>query len=475
MRKSLWFKVFSTVMGLTMLASFSSFFLADYISYIIENDRNNAVELSIAKQLELPAYYHYQRRHQEYASLPWLAATTILAKHEERYSIELAQYYTSIQRLEKSEYWYLKAVQQQSEHARLVLAQRYFAEKKYQAVQNLLSKKFSPSEPELAKQAQSLLMEIALIEGDFAKIQKAFQHLKKLAPAHPFLEEVIKYQAITDQLSFIDPIASAPDCLADIQMFATNLADLRKVDQLIKQIQTHALAEYVCFAPVRYIALKALNCKHHGNETIQCDEGVWRKYQASIKSRFLGVLIPQGGANVNNGIMYLDRQDTVEVFAHELAHFIGFIDEYPLPSNHTKCLTVQSKPFSQNIAVLPALYQGDKQQIRAKILKNLPWKSLIKTTTPILTSSTEGWKLGTPQSHQADVGVFLSETCEGKRKLRDALHQPFNAYKPLKKHNQLSYFSLAFPESYRKLITINAEKYLMPSFHINIENALRND
>jgi hypothetical protein len=38
----------------------------------------------------------------------------------------------------------------------------------------------------------------------------------------------------------------------------------------------------------------------------------------------------QGKANVHNGIMFLDRQDTYDVFIHELAHFSGFIDEYPL-------------------------------------------------------------------------------------------------------------------------------------------------
>ncbi|WP_297820367.1 hypothetical protein [uncultured Paraglaciecola sp.] len=38
----------------------------------------------------------------------------------------------------------------------------------------------------------------------------------------------------------------------------------------------------------------------------------------------------KGKANVHNGVMFLDRQDTYDVFIHELAHFSGFIDEYPL-------------------------------------------------------------------------------------------------------------------------------------------------
>ncbi len=44
----------------------------------------------------------------------------------------------------------------------------------------------------------------------------------------------------------------------------------------------------------------------------------------------------KGKANVHNGIMFLDRQDTYDVFIHELAHFSGFIDEYPLSQGLAK-------------------------------------------------------------------------------------------------------------------------------------------
>jgi hypothetical protein len=44
----------------------------------------------------------------------------------------------------------------------------------------------------------------------------------------------------------------------------------------------------------------------------------------------------KGKANVHNGVMFLDRQDSYDVFVHELAHFAGFIDEYPLSQNLAK-------------------------------------------------------------------------------------------------------------------------------------------
>lgn len=50
----------------------------------------------------------------------------------------------------------------------------------------------------------------------------------------------------------------------------------------------------------------------------------------------LVIFAEKGKANVHNGIMFLDRQDTYDVFIHELAHFSGFIDEYPLSANLAK-------------------------------------------------------------------------------------------------------------------------------------------
>lgn len=42
------------------------------------------------------------------------------------------------------------------------------------------------------------------------------------------------------------------------------------------------------------------------------------------------MLAEQGKANVHNGVMFLDRQDSYSVFVHELAHFAGLLDEYAL-------------------------------------------------------------------------------------------------------------------------------------------------
>ena len=56
----------------------------------------------------------------------------------------------------------------------------------------------------------------------------------------------------------------------------------------------------------------------------------------SLPFTHLVMFANKGKANVHNGIMFLDRQDTYDVFIHELAHFSGFIDEYPLTQKLAK-------------------------------------------------------------------------------------------------------------------------------------------
>lgn len=56
----------------------------------------------------------------------------------------------------------------------------------------------------------------------------------------------------------------------------------------------------------------------------------------SVPFTHLVIFANKGKANVHNGIMFLDRKDTYDVFIHELAHFSGFIDEYPLSKELAK-------------------------------------------------------------------------------------------------------------------------------------------
>ncbi len=44
------------------------------------------------------------------------------------------------------------------------------------------------------------------------------------------------------------------------------------------------------------------------------------------------LVLDKGEANTRGGLMYLDKQDSQEVFIHELAHWLGLVDEYRIGS-----------------------------------------------------------------------------------------------------------------------------------------------
>ena len=203
---------------------------------------------------------------------------------------------------------------------------------------------------------------------------------------------------------------------------------------------------------------------HRKNEAIECNESIWQNKNGLTNNRFVAVLVDEGGANVNSGILYIDSHDTEEVFFHELTHLLGFIDEYPLPKNHFRCSAVQKSMFSHNIAILPRLYQGSRKVVRQKILNQLPWGKYISSHTQLVSRTTEGWKLGTLDEELDTVGAFIAESCNEKN---------FVSIRALKQRTALRYFEEKFPDLYMLMLVDNPDKFLMPHFTHNVLQATK--
>lgn len=458
-------------MSLLLVMALSSFFLPHYLTFFLNNDTQNTYVLSYAKKLKIDAYFHYQRRNQPKGSSLWLQSTKALIKNNHIYTIELADYYKKQKKVNKAIFWYQQAIKHHLNGARLKLSSLYFKQNDYHAAKLVLQPLLDNLERLNSEEVLSLLLNIALIEGDLQRARRLVLDLEKLNPTHNLLAEIIKFKVFSsakpEQLK--SSYKRDKNCVASMQFFATNLADLRYSENLIEQVKSYPLSTYSCFNSVRYIPLEKLKCSHENNEAITCNESIWKEYQDEIDSRFIGVLVPKGGAKVHNGIMYLDRNDSVDVFSHELAHLFGFVDEYSLPENHIRCSRVQESSFSYNITVLPKNYVGVKLKIRQEILQQLAWRDAIKEDTPILTRKENKWELGTPKAYKDEVGLFLSDTCKSAS-LSNALN--IQAFKPLAKRTSLNYFELEFPLLYQRLLISNPERFLMPSFHTNIEKSL---
>lgn len=489
------------ISSLLIILSSSSFFYPQYIKQKIAMNTLNSKDIRFAvKHLQLPVISHVFSKTLRFSD-DWLRYAYILANEQGDIAFELAQYFTlavqakntttlEVNRFKQQhEYWLNRAVELQYIPAIAPLAMLFSAQGNYEKAQSLL--KLHYSETALLE----LALTLAIDEGDKVLINSLSLKVSNIAALLP-LQEKIKLYVITAQASIessseykINDIHSDEVCINSIQFYATNLADLQKAEHLIKHVAVHPLARNFCFFSPRYITLSDLSCTHQYTDVIQCNEDEWPEYIKNSKAKYLTILLPKGGANVHNGIMYLDSGDTVGVFAHELSHFLGFVDEYPLITGHNFC-KAEYLNQAPNIVVLPRYWLGEKATVRKKIVAQLPWKNLIKARTPILKkinlsalllkeqvrliqwikeseyTKYDLWELGTFENKTKLVGVYPSLTCENNR-YSNSDNIPLQSFKPLSESTSLEYFELTFPQPYSKIIERNAVDFSMGGFNLN--------
>jgi hypothetical protein len=151
--------------------------------------------------------------------------------------------------------------------------------------------------------------------------------------------ELYQHYALTWQntpLNGINPSLvnwAGAGCLQQILFVTSELSSLTQATEFIRRFNTdvrlHELP--ICIAPQVVFVPKLLACDDVSSATrISCDIAPLAANLKDAQFTHLVIFAKQGKANVHNGIMYLDQQDSYDVLVHELAHFAGFIDEYPL-------------------------------------------------------------------------------------------------------------------------------------------------
>lgn len=437
-----------------IIVSISSFFWLNSLISAVENGYASNSQLNYINQFGLKTRLDERLKTLSSNDKKWQAIAKVLAKTDGDIAYRLGEYSLDKQQLNKAKLWFSQAIRLQHQESRLVLAKIYREEKELEAAKKLLLPLINQ------KDALQVLIDIAVTQGDVDFIDKYAVQLVSHQASQMFYQKLLNYQIIGNNM-----IIESPLCLANIQPLATNLKNLVRLEELISSDILKPLRAYICFSSVKYISKKDLACQHSNSEAIRCDEALRKvQFYSNTKHentpRFLTILVEKGGANVNSGILYLDSKDTDEVFFHEIAHLLGFIDEYPLSKNHQRCLSAQSEMFAHNIAVLPRLYQGTQQQVRNEILAQLPWRKYIKPSTKIMTKTNNGWLLGTNALNNKNqaVGVYFSETCS---------EMNFVSVKPLKQRTALRYFEEVFPPLYLELLKDNPDRFLMSDYKYN--------
>lgn len=437
------------ILSLVVLIPSSSFFWSTYLVGQQKLGLLTVHEIKIAQQLRyIPVLLHELEQHEKY-SLAWFEQASVLAPYHGEVAVELAHFYLQTKQSKQALRWLEIAVELEQPRAVNLLAKYYAETDQYLQAKQLLAQFLNHP------QVLTLAIELAVEHGDSEAIIK----LAPLLAAQPSLttlyQQLLTFNIITVAENANKPLWSpsvmTPTCPHSIQFYATRLSDLEHITRLIEGFRAHALAEYFCFAPVAYIPKPVLACYHQGAEAIQCHEQNWPSWVTNTKSQYLGIMLPEGGANVHRKIVYLDSDDDIDVFRHELSHLLGFVDEYALRKGHLFCQAGSSES-SLNVVVKERLYYGDRTKLRQQIINDLPWGEWIDDKTPIFTKQKvkegnidqqKAWLLGTPISHNKAVGVFPARTCSNNN---------VSAFKPTSKLTLLEYDDMPLPKLYLKLL-----------------------
>lgn len=459
--------IIKLIISLVILILLSLFFLIFTYTKKLNTAEVTRQELSVLESFDMFMVTNTDERLAQFRAnnniKAWVHLAQLHADKSPNTAYQLGRYFLSNNNTRLATLWFKSAIRQNNIDARLALANIYFDEQHYLAIKPLLLPIITNEKALVA------LYKLALYQGDLTFINSYKSELAQGDNAI-FYQELAQYSVFEELNEFglnhktvANNISALPTCLVDVQLFSTNLTGLRYANTLIELFGEHRMSKYICLAKPKYISTQAVNCQHRLSEKISCDASIWGK-RKDITTRYIGLIVEHGKANVDHGIMYIDQNDTLDVLIHELSHFIGFVDEYPLPTQHQKCQQVQKAPFAHNLVVLDKSYQGDRQVIRESILSQVPWRSLIKDSTPILSRNKEGWQLATPIAYKGKVGMFSANTCRHRN--------DFQAYKPIAERTKLEYYELALPDVYESTMRLAPREYLMPSYHYNISKNL---
>lgn len=452
----------------------SSFFLAQYLTKQVITGEYSQVQLDFALKKNNKAALLFAWQQTKKHSHSWLSLAKKVAKSEGEAAYQLGLFYHNQHSINQAIAWYQRAIRLKFKPAFVALAQYYFDNNKLVKANEILAQLSKIDDEPSTMAAKVLTINMAISRGDLDVVKHNVaefrQSLQTIVQGRLLLDNISKYQV----LNLSSNSRNFPSCDNSIQLFASSFAHLQRLEYLIKGVKQYALSQHVCFSPVRYLAIDTLACTADSAQAIQCREQHWQHLAESINTRFVGVLLPEGGANVHLGSLYVDVNDTIDIFVHEISHLLGFVDEYPLAKDHAICTAIQQQAFSENIAVLKNLYQGNRADIRVNVLQQLAWGKQIKKSTPILqrikghSVLTPQWRLGTPKEFEHEIGIFQAQTCAKTVNDNRGDESNFNAYKPLVKATKMQYFSLDFPAEYRLFLQESLGQFLMPSFHYNI-------
>ena len=204
-----------------------------------------------------------------------------------------------------------------------------------------------------------------------------------------------------------------PQCHMRLQFVANSLESMIQATDFQRRFnQDKRLASLpICLNSPIWVDQLSCSDNWQGKHRLGCNESPLLEVAETREMSHVVIFAQQGKANVNNGVMYLDLADTYSVFVHELAHFAGFIDEYPL-----------STPMAQ---------------VHCR-LESAPNLIVVEDDTLPAMEDMENWL-----QYSYDVGLAKARTCN---------NHSFQAYKPTRDLTFMEYHDQGIiPKLYLRL------------------------
>jgi hypothetical protein len=255
----------------------------------------------------------------------------------------------------------------------------------------LLKQDFSQAMPWLTLAAQSdgpsalILARQQWRSGEHSKAIDSFVLASSLgdAGASVYLDQIKQYWSAsgTSRVATKHKILlQRPNCSMQLQFIATSLDSAVQASKFLTQFsQDQGLQSLpICINSPILLDQGLVNCKANwaSSQRISCEIDPLVEVANQVAFTHAVVFAKQGKANVHNGLMYLDLADTYQVFIHELAHFAGFVDEYPISAKMANSVCTDNS--AANLVFVPQR-DTESEQVETDITPQIP--ALTKSRT----------------------------------------------------------------------------------------------
>ncbi len=204
------------------------------------------------------------------------------------------------------------------------------------------------------------------------------------------------------------------------------------VQALLERWQQHPLADLSgCFQYRTYADVEHLQCTAGGErQHLRCDLALLPR---ELLQRHIVFTEAQIGSASAQQIV-LPRDASLTVFAHEMAHWLGFADEYQMsPSLANNYCQGRYEHPSLNV-VLTRSKELTAQELE-QLWQRLPWREAVPDWRLLGQQQANGkWQLGSASA--TEVGLFASQTCAGVAGVY--------SWKPVAKFTAMEYHDVNF-------------------------------